>query len=149
LAAIAALAVASAPGAHAQQLMVYPTKGQSPAQTQRDQAECSVWAQQQTGFNPYAAAPPAASGQPSGGIARGAVRGGLAGLAVGAIAGDAGKGAAIGAVGGGLIGGFRQRDWAMQQQAAQQQAAQLRQQQVAAFNRALGACLEGRGYSVR
>jgi len=75
---------------------------------------------------------------------------------VGAIAGDAGKGAAIGAVTGLLFGAVRRN----QQEVAQQQAqAQLTQQQnhanavarqkLADYNRSWGACMEGRGYSVK
>lgn len=150
LAVLLVMATFGMSAAHGQQLMVYPAKGQSPEQTLRDQSECSVWSQQQTGYAPYAA-PQAAPAQPQqgGGAVRGAVRGGLAGVTIGAIAGDAGKGAAIGAAGGGLFGGMRQHDRAMQQQAAQQRAAEQQQQQAAAYGRALAACLEGRGYSVK
>ncbi len=36
----------------AQQLFVYPTKGQSPERQNRDRYECHAWAVQQTGFDP-------------------------------------------------------------------------------------------------
>nr|WP_324291692.1 hypothetical protein [Cupriavidus sp. D39] len=68
---------------------------------------------------------------------------------MGAIGGNAGKGAAIGAVTGTAAGGMRQRRSnqaaAEQQQAGQQQASQ----QMATFNRAVGACMTGRGYTVK
>lgn len=71
------------------------------------------------------------------------------GAAVGAIAGNAGKGAAIGAVTGTAAGGVRQRRanqaGAAQQQAGQQQTAQ----QMTTFNRAVAACMTGRGYTVQ
>src|SRR6202045_98838 len=35
-----------------QRLYVYPAKGQSPEQTERDRYECHVWAVQQTGVDP-------------------------------------------------------------------------------------------------
>jgi hypothetical protein len=48
-----------------------------------------------------------------------------------------------------MIGGMRQRDKRRQQAQAQDQAkAQLSQQQDA-YNRAFGACMEGRGYRVK
>jgi hypothetical protein len=74
-------------------------------------------------------------------------------LAAGAIAGDAGKGAAIGAASGGLIGGMKKRDQKRSQQAAQtqweQEQANAYMQGRNSYNRAFGACLEGRGYTVK
>jgi hypothetical protein len=143
--AIAGAAVA------AQQLIIYPAKGQSAAQQQKDQGECQVWATNNTGIDPAALAqtPVAApSGPAVGGGERvgGAARGALGGLAIGAIAGDAGEGAAIGAVVGTMAGGRKAR----QNQSAQQQQAQAqRQQQINTWNRAVSACLEARGYSVK
>ena len=130
-------------------------KGQSPEQQQRDQGECHAWAVQQTGYDPAnpPSAPSTAAPAPQGGALRGAARGAVAGVAIGAIAGDAGKGAAAGAAGGALIGGFRRRD---QQRAYEQQqvhAQAQHDQQVAvktqSYNRALAACLQGRGYTVQ
>ena len=118
---------------------VYPARGQSPQQQQKDQAECQGWAIQQPGANPAAvAAPPPPQGQ----VARGAARGAAVGAAGGAIGGNAGKGAAAGAAAGALVGGVRRRD--------QQHAAQAAQADAnAAFDRAYAACLEGRGYTVK
>ncbi|MDR3380590.1 MAG: hypothetical protein P4M03_09015, partial [Cupriavidus basilensis] len=63
--------------------------------------------------------------------------------------GAAGAGAAIGAVTGTAAGGVRQRRKneaaAEQQQAGQQQVSQ----EMATFNRAVGACMTGRGYTVQ
>lgn len=141
----------------AQQVFIYPERGQSPEQQSRDQAECQGWAMQQSGVNPGAPAgaplPPPPSGAPQGQVLRGAGRGAALGAVGGAIGGDAGKGAAIGAATGGMVGAMRRRDdMRSQQQAyegavAQQQAAQS--QGAATFNRALSACLAGRGYTVR
>jgi hypothetical protein len=144
-----------APGAVAQQLMVYPSQGQTPEQQARDQGECNIWAGQQTGYNP-ATPPPAqstAEPAPQGGVLRGAARGAVVGVTVGAIAGDAGKGAAAGAAGGALIGGFRRADQRRAHEHQQAQAQSQYQQQQAAqtqnYNRALSACLQGRGYTVQ
>ena len=139
----------------AQQVFIYPERGQSPEQQSRDQADCQAWAMQQSGAYPgaVAAAPPPPSGQPQGQVMRGAARGAALGAVGGAIGGDAGKGAAMGAAMGGMFGAMRRRDdmrsqqQAYESQVAQQQAAQ--QQAASNYNRALSACLGGRGYTVR
>jgi hypothetical protein len=128
----------------------YPSKGQSPAQQNKDESACYGWAKQQTGIDPMAvaSAPPPPSGPATGGgeRVRGAARGAAGGVAVGAIAGDAGKGAAIGAVVGTMAGGRQAR----QNQAAQQQQAQAQKgATIQHFNKAFGACMEGRGYVVK
>lgn len=151
---VPAIGVSSALGSD---VIIYPAKGQSPDQQNRDRYDCHTWAVQQTGFDPTKpqTAQPAPPPQqaPQGGVVKGAARGAAVGAVGGAIAGDAGKGAAVGAATGGLVGGMKRRDQqaqaaqAQSQTAAQQQAA-LSQQQ-AGYNRALGACLEGRGYTVK
>lgn len=170
IAATLALAVL-ATAAPAEEVLVYPAKGQSPEQQSKDEGECHAWAKQKTGIDPVAlaseasrpapvaSAPPSESG-PGGERVRGAARGAAAGAAIGAIAGDAGKGAAAGAAAGTMAGGARkraaEREAAAQQQRAQQQAqaqseaqsAEVRQK-LATFNKAYAACLEGRGYSVK
>ena len=103
---------------------IYPSKGQTAQQEQKDKNECYGWASQQTGFDPaqeledqQAAAARArqqsqqaqqtavqqvesTQGQGVGGAAGGAAGGAL----IGAIAGNAGKGAAIGSAVGLLAG---------------------------------------------
>ncbi len=127
----------------------YPTKGQSASQQNADEGECYAWARQQTGIDPMAVAGrPTQSGPPVGGGERvgGAAVGAAGGAAIGAIAGDAGKGAAIGAVAGTLGGGMRAR----RNKAAQEaQAEQTKAKTLQNFNRAFGACMEGRGYVVK
>lgn len=134
------------------QQIIYPAKGQSAEQQQKDEAECYEWAKGQTGYDPaqstqYAVPPPQQSvgGERLGGAARGAAGGAI----IGAIAGNAGKGAAIGAVGGTLLGGARQRESQAgnDQAMAQQQQAIAQQQQN--YQRAYTACFEGRGYTVK
>ncbi len=137
--------------------IVYPAKGQSQDQMEKDKFECYTWAKGQTSFDPMqmpqATAPPPKQEAQKGGVVRGGLRGGAVGLAAGAIAGDAGKGAAIGAASGGLIGGMRRRDQKRSQQQAQQQweqeQANAYMQGRNSYNRAFGACLEGRGYTVK
>lgn len=139
--------------ASAQQVFVYPSKGQSAQQTEQDKYACHEWAKQQTGFDPMSAqasAPPPAQSQPSGGVARGALRGAVGGAVIGEIAdGDAGKGAAAGAVVGGMMGGMRQREARRQQEQQYQQQAAAHSGAADSYNRAFAACLEARGYTVR
>jgi len=147
---LAALIAGAAP-VLAQQPFVYPAKGQSPEKMASDKAACQSWATQQTGFDPMqAATAPAAPAQQSqrGGLLRGGARGAAAGAAVGAIAGNAGEGAAIGAASGGLLAGAKRRQQQKAEQQTQAQQAQAHSQQVGNFQRAYGACLKGRGYSV-
>jgi hypothetical protein len=139
-------------GGHAlgAELYIHPNKGQSSEQQSRDRYDCHRWAVQQTGFDPTTAQASAPSAPPpSGGVFRGAARGAAVGAVGGAIAGDAGKGAAIGAGTGGVIGGVRQRQQAQSQQQAQANQAAQQQSAYAGYNRALSACLSGRGYTVK
>jgi len=127
-----------APALASARVYVYPKKGQSAEQQQRDEGECHTWAVNQTGYNPATAT----SSEPTeGGVVRGGARGAATGAVIGAIAGDAGTGAAAGAAGGALIGGMRRRDARHQQESAQ--AAGQNE-----YLRAYAACLEARGYSV-
>ena len=149
-AVIVALLAVLAASAHAQKPSVYPAKGQSAQQKQKDDKECMAWAKQDTGIDPAAAAapPPQQSGPAVGGgeRVRGAARGAVGGAVIGGIAGDAGTGAGAGAAAGVMVGGAKAR----QKQAAQnEQAKQQQQQTLNTFYRAYGACMEGRGYTVK
>ncbi len=146
----------TAVGVYAADLYVYPSKGQSPQQIEKDKAECYRWAVSQTGFDPAApprsSSPPPAQTAPEGGLLRGAATGAALGAIGGAIAGNAGKGAAIGAATGGLFGAIRRgqhnaRQQEMNDQWARQQAAEY-QRARQAYDRAYGACMKGRGYTV-
>lgn len=143
---------------YAQDFFVYPAKGQSPEQTEKDKFECYNWAKNETGFDPMqmptATRPPPQKEQERmgavGGAATGAVVGGIAS---GILGGDVGTAAAAGAVGGGLIGGMRRSDQRKREEAAQRQWEQEQTQKYAsgrsAYNRAYVACLDARGYSVK
>mgnify|MGYP003376608500 CR=1 FL=1 len=150
LVACAAAVAAAAPPALAQKPIAYPAKGQSAQQKQKDDAACMAWAQQNTGIDPAAASQPAPqqTGPATGGgeRLRGAARGAVGGAVIGGIAGDAGTGAGVGAAAGTMAGAARAR----QNQAAQNQQAQQQQQQALnTFHRAWGACMEGRGYTIK
>ena len=161
--------VVSLYGSATAQPYIYPDRGQSPQQQESDKGQCYGWAVQQTGFDPanprvaQAPPPPMYQGQPQapqGGMFRGAAGGAALGAVGGAIGGDAGKGAAIGAGVGALFGGMRRMRYMeeqqqMQQQQQQQQQMYMAQQQNAMaqgranYERAFGACMAGRGYTVR
>jgi hypothetical protein len=142
---------AFAPTTQAQGLTFSPSKGQSAEQQTKDKAECQAMAVQQSGFDPAKAQAAAAPPPPAAGGERvkGAARGAAVGAAAGAIGGDASKGAAAGAAAGTVAGGMKKR------QGARGQAAQTEQQQAAAaqgqaaHDKALGTCMQGRGYTVK
>lgn len=144
-----------------QQNFVYPGRGQSPQQQQKDEFECHQWAIQQTGYDPTnpprqqaGAPPPSGEAQAeSGSGARGAVKGAVVGGLIGGIGGRGGEGAAAGAVVGGIAARRSSQREAQQRQQYEQQ--QYQQQQAAAnaagpqaYQRARAACLSGRGYTV-
>jgi hypothetical protein len=137
--------------------IIYPAKGQDQQQMEKDKFECYGWAKGQTGFDPMvvpqASTPPPAKQAPKGGVVKGAAGGAAVGAAVGSLSGEAGKGAAAGAVAGGMVGGMRRAGQNKQQEAAEQQWAQQQaaeySQKRNTYNRAYGACLEGRGYTVK
>jgi len=116
----------------------YPSKGQSTKQQQGDKQECQAWATKQTGVDPSkAATAPREGGGAAGGAALGAARG--------ATEGAAGEGAARGAVRGRLLGAIRRRRQEREQEA---EAAGGGQGTRADYDRAFGACMTGRGYTV-
>ncbi|MDB6090128.1 MAG: hypothetical protein JWN85_2912 [Gammaproteobacteria bacterium] len=138
----------------------YPLHNQTPDQQERDRYECNLWAVKQSGFDPSGPnVPPhdryrvVAAGPPPGtGTAVGAFTGAILGAAVSGPR-DAGAGLLLGAVAGGLLGNAS--DQARQQQTQQVVASQDRQQVAAIeqrasnYRRAIGACLDARGYSVK
>jgi len=108
-------------------------------------------AKETNGIDPAVVAstpPPQQTGPAVGGGERvkGAARGALGGAAIGAIAGDAGQGAGIGAVVGTAAGGRRARQ---NRDAQNQQAVDQQQNLVNTYYRAFGACMEGRGYTIK
>jgi hypothetical protein len=138
----------------AQQAIVYPAKGQTAEQQQKDTGECNTWAKQTTGVDPVAVAQAATSAPaptgPQGQRVAGAARGAAAGAIIGEIADDdAGEGAAVGAVAGAMHGGAKQRRQGRAQQQQQQQVQQQTKQALDTYNRAVVACLEGRGYTIK
>jgi len=147
-------------------VFAYPLHGQTAEQQDRDHYECSVWATQQTGFDPSAPGVPphervrvVSAGPPPGtNTAIGAVAGAILGAAI-SPRWQGAEGALAGAVVGGAIGSAAdasnvQANAANAQQAHAQaaqdrRAAAAQEQKAANYRRAISACLDARGYSVR
>ncbi len=148
------IAVATPPP---RKVFVYPANGQSPEQTDRDRYECHVWAVQQTGVdpsrsdaNPYERVVVQPANPPGSGTAVGAIGGAILGAI---IAGprNAGAGLVIGGATGALVGTAADASAQQQARMTQQQINQAQAQGRAradSYTRALGACLQGRGYTI-
>ena len=153
--------VAGHPRPSLNQVYFYPQKGQTVEQQSRDHYECYNWAIKQTGFDPsLSPLPPEQRVRvvplPPPGHDTAAFA--VVGAVLGAILGGrhAAGGALIGAAGGAIAGAAS--DTARQEEARKQEEAYARWDQARYnqfvqkeldFRRAMGACLEGRGYSVK
>jgi Glycine zipper len=134
-------------------MYIYPAKGQTQAQQDKDRYECHSWAVQQTGFDPSkpqnTTSQASQRNQPSQPhILKGGARGAALGAVGGAIAGDAAKGAAAGTAMGGMVGGFRRRDEKIQRADVKADTEAASNPGRPAYMRAMSACLQGRGYTV-
>lgn len=144
------------------QIYFYPNKGQSTEQQSRDHYACYNWAVDQTGFDPSASSiipeqrvrvvPMPPPGQDT-------IIMSIAGAVLGALIGGphhAAQGALIGAAGGAMAGAAS--DISRQESARQLEEAYANRNQARdvhkekkalEFRRAMSACLEGRGYTVK
>ena len=140
-----------------QRVFVYPANGQSAEQTERDRYECHVWAVQQTGVDPSRADASAyervvvqPANPPGSGTAVGLIGGAILGSIIGGPR-DAGAGAIIGGATGAIIGSAADANAQAQAQQTQQQfnqSAAAGRARADSYRRAIGACLQGRGYTV-
>jgi hypothetical protein len=149
--------VVAVPAPPPQRVFVYPANGQSAEQTDRDRYECHVWAVQQTGVDPSRAdASPyeRVVVQPASPPGSGTVAGLIGGAILGSlIAGprDAGAGAIIGGATGAIVGSASDANAQAQARQTQyqiNQSASAGRARADSYRRALGACLQGRGYTV-
>ena len=131
-----------ATSAVAQELFVYPEKGQSAEQQEQDEFACYKWAKQESGVDPGAPPKDDDRGRVAFGALGGAAKGAALGAGVGAIA-KGGSGAKKGAAIGGVVGGVGGAGSA----ASRRQQKQLQERR--RFQRAFTACMEARGYVVR
>ena len=162
LAAVVSLAACVAPPVRTirvpdpppQKVFVYPANGQSQEQTDRDRYECHLWAVQQTGVdpsrsdaNPYerVVVQPPSSGA-------GTVVGAIGGAILGSIVAgpeDAGAGLLLGGATGAILGSASDANsQALQTQRQLDFNAAEGRARADTYRRALGACLQGRGYAV-
>jgi hypothetical protein len=146
---LAGFAVLIAGPVSAADVFVYPKNNQTKEEQEQDEFSCYKWAKEQTGFDPNKPVEQAGAPAPKGGAVSGAAKGAAVGAIGGAIAGDAGKGAAVGAGVGAAAGAHKRRKGEKQQEAAQQQAAKQQEANVEGYQRAFGACMEGKGYTVK
>jgi hypothetical protein len=141
-----------------QRVFFYPERGQTAEQQDRDRYECYNWAVRETGFDPSRrplvreqrqAVVPAPSGAAALG---GAVVGAVLGAAV-SSPGNTGAGAVVGGVAGGMLGAAAEssaRNEAEQYNSAAARRIERRYgREMSDYRRAMSACLEGRGYSVK
>jgi len=125
-------------------IFVYPKEGQSAEQQATDEAECRSWATSETGFNPDYAPSEEEAGK--GKVAKNTAIGAAGGAAGGAVLGEViGDRAGLGALAGGALGGYIGHRKGKDSKEDAQEAVAAEED---AYNRALSACLEGRGYSV-
>ena len=155
---------AEGPAVAGSEIFVYAARGQTAKQLDRDRYECHNWAVAQSHYNPsdphlaphqqiqVVAVPAAAPGRDT---VAGAVAGAMIGAAIGSPH-DSGQGAVVGAIAGGAMGAAS--DSARKNEAAransyngaQAQAERARLEKHASdYKRAISACLEGRGYTVK
>jgi hypothetical protein len=144
------------------QLYFYPKEGQTDEQQSRDHYECYNWAVSQTGFDPGQSAIPTDQRvrvvpmpPPGHDTATLAIAGAVLGALIGGPRHAAG-GALIGASTGAIVGAASdsaRMEYARQQEDAYASRDRARDAQLEAkangFRRAMSACMEGRGYSVK
>lgn len=148
------------PAADTAEVVAYPLRGQSERQIRQDRYECYLWAVQQSGYDPAAQTDNQENTttqvvpEPPEGSAT--VAGTVTGAAVGALVSGprhSAAGAAVGAIVGALAGAGVDAENRARADAAQARmdAARVSEQNrlIRAYRRALSACLDARGYSVR
>lgn len=139
------------------QLMIYPARGQSSQQLERDRYDCHVWAVQQSGYDPSRPGIPPGqrviaepANPPGTGTAIGAIAGAILGAA---IAGpqDSGAGLVLGGITGGILGAATDANsqaLADAEQARLDRSAAYSAQGASNYRRAMSACLDARGYTI-
>ncbi|MEO6078468.1 MAG: glycine zipper family protein [Steroidobacteraceae bacterium] len=149
----------AAPPVNLTKVYFYPSQGQSEEQQDRDRYECHSWGVRETGFDPSqhlapgtergSVVPARSSGET---IGTGAVLGAVIG-AIAAGRGDTAKGAVVGAMAGTALGSAaasaNEAEARRVEQSSSYRGFRRYEKQAGEFRRAMSACLEGRGYSVK
>jgi len=137
-----------------QRVFVYPSNGQTPEQTERDRYECHVWAVEQTGVDPSRANYERVVVQPASPPGAATAAGAIGGAIIGSIVAGpwhSGAGALVGGATGAIVGSAADASAQQQAQQTQQhlnQSAAAGRARADSYRRAIGACLQGRGYTV-
>lgn len=126
--------------------VVYPNKGQSESQQEKDQYACHEWATKDTGIDPVTLAEQHLTTTPKAESHRGELGAAGVGAARGAVDGDAAAGAARGFGIGRMVSVVRAKRQLREQQS---NANATLQSQLDQYDRAYAACLTGRGYTVK
>ncbi len=155
--------------ATAQDLYVYPAQGQSDQQLADDRYACHLWAVRESDFDPSQfgeVAPPRTVRVPvpenkaDGAAEKGAIAGAVVGAVIGAHNDEVGEGVVVGAVVGAITGAAIEEHGEHEAREIARAEAQRRAEEIGQtraegllrrsdYRRALTACLQGRGYSVR
>lgn len=166
---LVAIGLVLSPVANSQDIYVYPSDGQSDEQLAEDRYACHTWAVKESGFDPSlfkGVAPlrtvkvPVPPNEAEGAAAKGAIAGAVAGGIVGSRGHDTAEGVVIGAVLGTLAGSAIEEQGQQEAKAKAEAEARQEAEEIAKnktelalrksnYQRALTACLEGRGYTVR
>ncbi|MGB5353009.1 MAG: glycine zipper domain-containing protein [Woeseia sp.] len=166
---LVAIFVLLSQAARSQDIYVYPANEQTDAQLAEDRYRCHRWAVDESGFDPSqfdeVVAPrmvkvPVPRNEAKGAANKGAVSGAVVGAVIGSHDGDAAEGAVIGAVLGTMAGAAieeqgrreaREKAEAEARRVADEIAQSTAEMALRKSNyrRALTACLEGSGYTVR
>jgi len=161
----ASFAVMAMSAAANDRIYVYPAAGQSEQQQSEDRYHCHRWAVDAAGFDPMKikgadeieyVRVPMPENPHRGATSKGLLGGAVAGAAIGGIdSHNPGRGAAIGALVGALLGSIVEHQGERQSlEKAQRHASGIYEDRRelaigrASYQRALAACLEGRGYRV-
>jgi hypothetical protein len=151
-------AAPAAPPVNLTRVYFYPTTGQSEAQADRDRYECHNWSVRQTNFDPSRHLPPGelrATVVPARSTEQTVGAAAAVGAVIGAIAADRGdtvQGAVIGGIAGAAVGSVAASAEKNEARRVERQPARgygRYEKEAAEFRRAMSACLEGRGYSVK
>lgn len=152
-----------------QDIYVYPASGQTDDQLADDRYTCHSWAVEESSFDPSkfdevelprTVRVPVAKNDAEGAAKKGTIVGAVAGGIIGAHDGDAPKGVVIGAVLGTMAGATIEQQGQQKARETAKVKAQNEADEIARarselalrksnYRRALTACLEGRGYTVR
>lgn len=146
------------PAADTAEVVAYPLHGQSERQIRQDRYECYLWAVQQSGYDPAAGVDNAmaeAAEDPAPPAGSATLAGTVTGAALGALVSGprhSGAGATVGAIVGAMAGASvdaEQQARADAEQARSAAAVAENNRHIRAYRRAMSACLDARGYSVR